>query len=457
MTAKINWGDGSALDTGTISTDALKPSATAFQVSGTHTYARAGSYDVVTTISSAGGLNRIARGTAVISASTLKASGVPLVLAGPTVANPILAAFTDSGATTPASGYVATVDWGDGIVTSGTVKAAGPGRFTVQGIHTYQNGERFSVSVRVHRAGSADTEDSVAWSSITLTKAFGTEHLPPFSMARLVAGIAGVPVVVPQDLSAQIKYAGPVRPTKAVVGTAPAQQTYLSYTVQIVNTGNKPSKPGKLRLYLSADKTVNLTADGSNPADIPLIIKDLKTNEFFLPAMQPSQITQFYFQKSQWADYRLLPPPNETGSGYNFLVQVDYSDPVADHLPIDKVTVDGKISGILVDKTSLTTRESGTTDTFNLRLDKAPTADVNLPVTMESAGAAEGTLDKSSVTFTPDRLVPAAPRHRDREKRHRHVRHHHRHRRHARPTTFSSVSPPVPIRSSTAWKGRPFS
>jgi cyclophilin family peptidyl-prolyl cis-trans isomerase len=394
ITAKINWGDGSPLDTGTVGTDALKPSATGYQISGTHTYARAGTYDVVITITSPNGMRRFIRSTAVISASTLKAVGLDLGLPGPTIANPVLATFTDAGAATPASGYVATIDWGDGVVSPGTVKAAGPGRFSVVGRHTYLNAERFSLSIRVHRAGSGPEQDSIAWGSITLTRPFGVEHLPPFSMARLVAGIDAVPV------NTHI-LDSPKQPTKATLGTAPNQQTYLTYSVGILNTGTKASKPGKLRFYLSLDKTVNTTAVGNNPADIPLTIKDLKTTEFLLPAVQPGAAMQYFFQKGPYADYRLLPPLNETGSGYNLLVQVDYSDPIADHLPIDKVTVDGKITGILVDKTFLATRESGTTDTFNLRLDKAPTATVNIPVTIASNGTTEGTLDKSSVTFTP--------------------------------------------------------
>ena len=323
------------------------------------------------------------------------------MLPGPTIANPVLATFTDAGSTTSAAGYTATVDWGDGVVTPGTVRAAGPGRFTVIGKHSYVNPERFSLSIRVHRAGSAESEDSVAWSSITLTGKFGAQHLPPFSMARLVAGVVGVPLVVPGNLKDQDAYTGPVRLTKELVGTAPHQQAYFSYSVEIVNTGDKPSKPGKMRFYLSLDDTVNLTASGTNPADIPLIIKDAKSNAFPLPIMEPGQIVHYYFQKSQWADLRLMPPPNETGSGYNFLVQIDYSDPIADHLPIDKLAVAGPISGIIVDKTVLATRESGTSDTFNLTLDKAPTATVTIPLTVESTGTTEGTLDKSTVTFSP--------------------------------------------------------
>lgn len=402
VTASINWGDGSALQTGTISADTLKPAANSYQVSGAHTYARAGTYDVVTTFTSTLGMRRVLRGTAVITTNTLRALGAAQVLPGPTVANPILATFTDTVTPPrPASAYVATIDWGDGAVTKGTIKAAGSGRYSVVGVHSYANPERYSLSIRIHRSGAAESEDAIAWSVIALTKAYGAEHLPPFSMARLVPGVVGVPAVVPNTLAAQEKYEGAMKVTRSTVGTAPNAQTIFNYGVDIVNTGNKPSKLGKMRLYLSLDKTVNKTAVGSNPADIPLIIKGLKTNEMMLPVMQPGQVAHYYFTKGKYGDFSLLPPLNENGSGYNLLVQLDYSDPLVDHLPVDKVAVGEKISGIVADKTFLATSEGGKSDTFTLKLDKAPTATVTVPLTLDGTGPNEGTLDKTEVVFTP--------------------------------------------------------
>ena len=57
--------------------------------------------------------------------------------------------------------------------------------------------------------------------------------------------------------------------------------------------------------------------------------------------------------------------------------------------------------GILVTPTSgLTTRESGTTATFEVRLDSRPSANVTIAV--QSMDTTEGTVDKSVLTFTPD-------------------------------------------------------
>ncbi len=49
---------------------------------------------------------------------------------------------------------------------------------------------------------------------------------------------------------------------------------------------------------------------------------------------------------------------------------------------------------------TLTTTESGTTATFDIRLSSKPTADVTIPVT--SSDTTEGTVSTSSLTFTPD-------------------------------------------------------
>jgi len=258
--------------------------------------------------------------------------------------------------------------------------------------------------VRVHKIGTPASDDALAWPLIALTGFRGKQHLPPFDQAHLIAEITAVPA----DLKTP---SGPTKPTKFTAGDAQFAQTYLTYSLVVLNAGNKASKPGKVRFYLSLDKTVNLTAvttgTVTNPADIPLKIKDLDSNEFFLPALGAGQSIRYYFDKSKFADYRLVPPFGETASGYNLVAQLDYSDPVADHEPIDKNVVSGSINGILVFPTTISTRESGTTGIFNVRLDKAPTKPVTIPIAVDSSGTTEGTLifpdpTKQSLTFTSD-------------------------------------------------------
>ncbi|MES2572683.1 MAG: peptidylprolyl isomerase, partial [Verrucomicrobiota bacterium] len=69
FTATINWGDGSAASTGTITPDTSRPVFAGALVMGTHTYAKAGSYMVTTTITGDKGFIRSVRGTATVSAN----------------------------------------------------------------------------------------------------------------------------------------------------------------------------------------------------------------------------------------------------------------------------------------------------------------------------------------------------------------------------------------------------
>jgi hypothetical protein len=130
-------------------------------------------------------------------------------------------------------------------------------------------------------------------------------------------------------------------------------------------------------------------------------MKDLGVSQFMIQGLKPGASVQYFFEKSKYADYRLTPPLNENGTGYNLLIQLDYVDPIAQHQPIERVAVEGKINGILVSPTSINTRESGTSATFKVKLDKAPTENVTIPLAVDEKGTNEGTLDKTSLVFTP--------------------------------------------------------
>ena len=69
--ASINWGDGSAATAPTRITSQGTPNGVVFSVFGNHTYAAAGSFTVVTTITkTASGSTAIAASTATIAAQT---------------------------------------------------------------------------------------------------------------------------------------------------------------------------------------------------------------------------------------------------------------------------------------------------------------------------------------------------------------------------------------------------
>lgn len=75
----------------------------------------------------------------------------------------VVASFGDGSTGTTPSDFSATIDWGDGSQSLGTVAAASGGGFTVSGVHTYAAGGTFPATVEVRDDGlSALTLDSTA-------------------------------------------------------------------------------------------------------------------------------------------------------------------------------------------------------------------------------------------------------------------------------------------------------
>src|SRR5262249_61662593 len=97
--------------------------------------------------------------TATIAARTLVGSMV-LNAAIETIAlasNTVVATFTDSIISDTAGDFTATIDWGDGTTTTGTVVGAN-GSFTVEGGHTYgDEGSEPATVTLTHTSPGAPT------------------------------------------------------------------------------------------------------------------------------------------------------------------------------------------------------------------------------------------------------------------------------------------------------------
>ncbi len=155
--ASIDWGDGSATS-GTVS----GPTGGPFTVNGTHTYVEEGTAPVKVTITdNVNSSNQAsATGVAVIADAPLSAS-----CATPTVStksfNGPVATFTDANPFAPVSDFTATIDWGDGTTSPGTVSGPTGGPFTVSGSHVYATDGPHTIKVHIVDDGgsTADTGD----------------------------------------------------------------------------------------------------------------------------------------------------------------------------------------------------------------------------------------------------------------------------------------------------------
>jgi hypothetical protein len=147
FSATIDWGDGTPIQGGQIT----QPGGigTPFFVVGSHTYPQpsgASPYTISVSIKDVGGSTLNTSTTAAVASAALTATGVTLTepIYPPIAATITIATFTDANPTAPTTQpgisqtYSATIDWGDGVVTPGTVTwDAVLAHYNVGGTHQY--------------------------------------------------------------------------------------------------------------------------------------------------------------------------------------------------------------------------------------------------------------------------------------------------------------------------------
>lgn len=153
QSATIGWGDG-----GTSTFFSPNGSNT---VTGTHTYAEEGSYGVTVTETTCGQQPcDQASTTASVADAALSASGTSITATSGSPFSGPVATFSDSDPQATAGDYAATIDWGDGSSSAGSIRAASGGGFEVDGSHTYSSGGSYSVHARISDQGGASTTAS---------------------------------------------------------------------------------------------------------------------------------------------------------------------------------------------------------------------------------------------------------------------------------------------------------
>src|SRR5580704_14776217 len=108
---------------------------------------------------------------------------------GITTGTTTVATFTDPNPNASASDFTATIDWGDGTSTTGTVVAQSTGGFAVDGVHVYADEGKYTVGVTIKDIGGAiaitTSTATVADASLTASavSVTGSEGLPIASAA----------------------------------------------------------------------------------------------------------------------------------------------------------------------------------------------------------------------------------------------------------------------------------
>jgi hypothetical protein len=154
--ATIDWGDGSPLDTGVVT-----GGSGSFSVSGTHTYTEEATDAVTVTITDVdnAGNNAATHSTANVADATLGSNCATPAVSTMSFSG-MVANLTDANSFATTSDFTATINWGDGSSSAGTVSSPTGGTFTVSGSHTYSSTGPESISVTVHDDGGSTTSVS---------------------------------------------------------------------------------------------------------------------------------------------------------------------------------------------------------------------------------------------------------------------------------------------------------
>jgi hypothetical protein len=153
LSALVSWGDGSAAAPGIIAANG----SGGFTVVGGHVYATAGTFLVQVTVTDDDGGTATATTTAHVADAPITASPVVLCERTHKTFTATVAELTDANPAAVASGFSATIAWGDGTTSTGTVVAKGSG-FAITGTHEYRKAGTHPVTVTItDRGGSTAT------------------------------------------------------------------------------------------------------------------------------------------------------------------------------------------------------------------------------------------------------------------------------------------------------------
>ncbi len=177
--ASISWGDG------TSSLGVITSNGVGFDVNASHTYADEGNFTPQISFSSDnGGLASALDSASVVDAilSNSLFAGVNAVEGSPFIAQ--IGSFQDANTLASTSDFMASIDWGDGTVSSGDVVPSGGGQFVINGNHTYAHDGTYTVSANASDFGG---------SSIQITGSATVSDAPIAGGGTSISTQAGVP------------------------------------------------------------------------------------------------------------------------------------------------------------------------------------------------------------------------------------------------------------------------
>jgi hypothetical protein len=187
-TVLISWGDGSANTTVNLVPGVMTFSGITHQYREESAGQPNGTYSISVTVSDNEG-GQTSAGTAIqVADAPLSATGTAVTPVTKTAFTGVVAGFTDADPNCTPSDYTATIAWGDGHTSGGTIVSNGSGGFTVSGTNTYAADGVYAIALTITDAGgSSTTASSTAYVGGVATH---------FKVTAATAATAGAPVPV---------------------------------------------------------------------------------------------------------------------------------------------------------------------------------------------------------------------------------------------------------------------
>jgi hypothetical protein len=138
-----------------------------FTVSGNHTYAQAGAYTTTVTIDDQDGASALATSAATATALATALTALSIQSVATQTFSGSVGTFQDAALGDPASTFTATIAWGDGTTSAGTI-VGGNGSFSVTGQHIYSSYGTFTTQITVADASGANTTTAQSMATISL-------------------------------------------------------------------------------------------------------------------------------------------------------------------------------------------------------------------------------------------------------------------------------------------------
>jgi hypothetical protein len=270
LTASIAWGDG-ATTPGTVSGGAGSP----FTVSGAHTYADEGPFTTTVTLSddAPGTATATATGTATVAeADALFVAGLSTGATEGKAFSGAVATLVDNGypGASP-SDFTATITWGDGTTSAGTVEQASFAGFEVSGSHTYLDEGSFAVKVTVTddgpgtatatATGTATVADADSFFSLTTVPLQNVTEGKAFSGSVALFSTTGYDNNTAADFTATIKWGDGTTSAGTVTGsggsyTVSGSHTYVDEGLRSLSVTVADDAPGTATATATGTATV---------------------------------------------------------------------------------------------------------------------------------------------------------------------------------------------------------